>query len=202
MLQGQKHDLLIRVLSDGHLFLKLKGHLYFYADDAILIYDCNSIEQLRKFMQHDIDLIVSWLNRNVLSINPTKTFYMFFGRTRLQNYIQIDIRNTHIKRVKTFKYLGLVLDEELSFKNHVDLVKQNIRPFIPFMWRSIRYVPANLRKSLYYSYVFSHLNYILPIYGKCPDRCLKSLLCVPLRASTTYLYSSSFKILYENQCNM
>ena len=29
--------------------------------------------------------------------------------------------NTHVKRVKTFKYLGLVLDEELSFKHHVDL---------------------------------------------------------------------------------
>ena len=82
------------------------------------------------------------------------------------------------------------------------------------MCRSIRYVPASLRKSLYYSYVFSHVNYMLPIYGNCPtyklselqvlqNRCLKSLLCVPFRTSTTYLYSSSLlpiRILYENQC--
>ena len=66
-------------------------------------------------------------------------------RTRLQNDMQIDIGNTHIKIVKTFKYLGLILDEELSFKHHVDLVKQKIRPFIPFMWRSTRYVSAKLQ---------------------------------------------------------
>ena len=40
---------------------------------------------------------------------------MFFGRARSQNDLEIGIEGTRVKRVRKFKYLGLTLDEELSF---------------------------------------------------------------------------------------
>lgn len=62
--------------------LNLKGMLILYADDAVLVYDCESFCELEIYMQHDIELITAWLTRNVLTINSNKTVYMCFGRAR------------------------------------------------------------------------------------------------------------------------
>lgn len=110
--------------------------------------------------------------------------------------------------------MGLLIDDELSFKQHVDLVKQRIRPVIPVMWRVGKYLPDSSKKSLYFSLVFSHINYMIPIYGNCvtykinelqvlQNRCIKSILNVRPLTPTSYLYSYSvlpIKTLHISQC--
>lgn len=58
---------------------------------------------------------------------------MTFHRAKNFPDFGISIDGTTIKRVRTYKYLGLVLDEELNFSEDVDHVKKEIRPFISFM---------------------------------------------------------------------
>lgn len=98
------------------------------------------------------------MTRNLLTINTEKTVYKCFGRARHQQGLNISVNNAPISRVRTYKYLGHMIDEELTFKHHVDLVKKKIRPFIGVMWRTGRYIPQSFKKILYHSLVSSHLN--------------------------------------------
>lgn len=100
--------------------------LILYAADAVLMMQ----QELEQAMQRDMELLHEWLNTNVLTLNTAKTCYMKFGRAKHFPDMNISIDRTPITRVRTFRYLGLVLDEQLNFKTHVDHIKNQFRPFI------------------------------------------------------------------------
>lgn len=72
-------------------------------------------------MQHDANLLHDWLCRNVLFINTEKTCYVTFGRAKYMPNLKTIIDGTEIQLVKTYKYLGLVLDEDLKFDAHINM---------------------------------------------------------------------------------
>lgn len=88
-----------------------------------------------------------------MTINAKKTYYMFFGRASNLNDIQINVNGVCLQRVRNFRYLGLILDEKLTFDAHVKHVKRQKLPFIPLVWRSARHIPLENRKPLYFAIV-------------------------------------------------
>jgi len=102
------------------LKLDLIGQLVLYADDAALIYALDSPQDLQNAMQHDADMLYEWLSRNVLSVNAVKTCYVTFGRTKNIDDLNIVVDGIVIDRLPKYKYLGLVIDEDLKFAAHID----------------------------------------------------------------------------------
>lgn len=183
------------------MHLDFIGRLILYADDAVLTFTADSAEELQRQMQHDIDVLNKWLCRNVLTLNTKKTCYMTFGRARSIVDLNVTVDGEIIGRVSSFKYLGLVMDENLKFDKHVDHVKKLVRPFISLMWRSGRFIPMHKRKQIYMAYVHCHLIYMLPIYSDCPlyklkelqvvqNKCIKAMYRLPRDTPSTFLYSS------------
>lgn len=183
------------------LQLNLKGKLILYADDAVLSYACEDMQSLENAMQQDAIAICNWLATNILTLNVKKTCYMTFGKARVQPDMNIRFENQTIDRVRRFTYLGLRLDESLSFHHHIDHVKRMIAPFIALMWRNGLYMTPDKRILLYFAFVQSHLQYMLPLWGLCSvtkmkevqvlqNRCLKAVLRVRRDTPTTYLYSN------------
>jgi len=172
-----------------------------YADDAVLIYIAESQEELNSMMQNDLDLILEWMARNLLSLNTSKTFLMLFGRAK-NCTLSLTAGTAPIMTVKEFKYLGLVIDTDLSFNAHVDHVIKAVSPFASLMWKRSRFIPPGQRKQLYFAYVESHLIYMCNIWKACPEyrvndlfltqkRCIKSMMELPRLTPTTYLFSQS-----------
>ena len=66
----------------------------------------------------------NWLIANKLALNDTKTDYVIIGsRHRLSNLEsnpEITIGQSNIKRVTNTKSLGLILDDQLKWKTHID----------------------------------------------------------------------------------
>ena len=131
-----------------------------YADDAALIYAVDNPDLLQFAMQHDADMLHEWLCRNVLSLNVGKTCYITFGLAKRIPDLNIVFDGVSITRVNKFKYLGLFIDDDLTFTEHVNHVKKQITPFISLMWRKGKYIPVGKRKQLYYPYVNSHPLYM------------------------------------------
>ena len=59
-----------------------------------------------------------------------------------------------------------MLDENLTFKDHVNKVTSNISKFLGVMRRLYCHLPANVMVKLYYSLVYSHLAYALLAWGR------------------------------------
>ena len=72
-----------------------------------------------------------------------------------KNVLDIKIRETILTKVSTVKFLGITLDENLTFKAHVNKVTSNISKSVGVMRRLHCQLPANVIIKLYYSLVYS-----------------------------------------------
>ncbi len=61
------------------LLINLNGLLQLYADDAVLLYDSSSQQDLHRQMQLDLSTLEKWFNLNKLVLNHDKTKFMLFG---------------------------------------------------------------------------------------------------------------------------
>ena len=59
-----------------------------------------------------------WLKLNKLTLNNDTNKSMYFHKRRSINPIQLIINNTKIDIVSQFSFLGVIIDEHLSWKNH------------------------------------------------------------------------------------
>ncbi len=99
--------------------------LSLYADNTAVYYANSFYIELMITIRDDVHSISQWLNMNKLTLNMKKTKFMIFGsRTglRLCGNIPIIINGDAIEQVSEFKYLGVYLDETLTFEKHGETV--------------------------------------------------------------------------------
>ena len=100
----------------------------------------------------------AWLRTSKLSINVDKTKLIIF-RPRKQNLPQISpliIDNNIIELVETTKYLGVYIDQHLTWKTHMLSVNPNSTGLI---YKTSFYLNHNSLLSLYYVLIFPYLTY-------------------------------------------
>ena len=83
-----------------------------------------------------------------------------------KNVLVIKNRETILTKVSTVKFLGVMLDENLTFKDHVNKVTSNISKSVGVMRRLHWQMPANVMLKLYRSLVYSHLDLCYTGMGK------------------------------------
>lgn len=127
--------------------LQLKGNLQLYADDIALVYGVDSLESLKTSMESDLKLLKQWLNCHKMLMNEKKTQYVLFkGKKSLEYFteqsLSIKVSNKVIERVSSALYLGLWVDEKLSFKPHFEHLKKKILPFAYAVRRARSFIPS------------------------------------------------------------
>ena len=95
-----------------------------FADDTNLFYAEENIKTLFDTVNIELQKIRQWFMSNKLSLNVTKTKYSFFHKPSKKDNIPLvlpkqSICNNEIKRSKSIKFLGVFLDENLIWKDHI-----------------------------------------------------------------------------------
>ena len=111
------------MLNDFPLELKTSVSCYKFADDGTLMVCHENLQECYRLMQDICNHLSIWCTKNKLAINcqPNKTEAMILKTTNSTNghsIPELTISGKHIKYVKPTKVLGLILDEDLSFKVH------------------------------------------------------------------------------------
>ena len=98
-------------------------------------------------LQTDIDEIMNWSADNKMILNESKTRSMLVTGKRLvnkmeQSTLQLHVNSTELKQVSSHKLLGVTIDSQLTFDQHIEnlctklsqriAVLQNIRHSLPF----------------------------------------------------------------------
>ena len=83
-----------------------------------------------------------------------------------KNAIEIRIQDSILTKVSTVKFLGVTLDENLTFDDHVKNVTTKISKSVSVMRRLHCQLPADIMVKLYYSLVYSHLHLCVIGMGK------------------------------------
>ena len=122
--------------------------------------------------------LLRWLDKNRLSLNIIKTEFMILGtNSRLRNldtdpastpYI-LSVGNIEIKRDKSTKYTGLIVDDTFSLSDHTDHISMKIKRTIGVLKRTLSYLPKSSLITLYRTLIEKHLRYCNIIWGQCGE---------------------------------
>ena len=105
--------------------------------------------------------IDAWLIANKLSVNIKKTNYILFqtmGCHRPEN-LTVGLRNVPIQKVPSIKFLGLHLQENLSWKLHMEHVLTKVRCGLLIVRKAKPYVNQESLLILYHAMIMSHILY-------------------------------------------
>ena len=98
-----------------------------YADDTALYASDNNAIVAAKRVTDDLSAIHSWCRDNHLLINQTKSLAMFLSRNNTKQRTEISqaailLDGSPLRTVSEFRYLGVLLDSNLSFKSHINSI--------------------------------------------------------------------------------
>ena len=112
----------------------------------------------------ELNKVFKWFNANKLSLNKDKTKYTFFHKAREKDNIPLKlpslfINDREIKRITSIKYLGVLIDEHLTWKEHITVIENKVSKNLGLLHRARRVLDSTALKNLYFSFIHSCLNY-------------------------------------------
>lgn len=137
----------------------------FYCDDLVLYCTGKNIDEVNEKLQKDIDHLQDWCRKNNMKINIKKTKCMVFGSKHKDDKLNININNEILENVKNFKYLGITLNEKLSYTEHYEKVCKEMTSRMYMLQRYKKCFSPRWRHIFCTSLVISKLEYCLPIWG-------------------------------------
>lgn len=176
----------------------LHGKLTLYADDTALFYNGRT-EQIFEDAQQDLDTIFRWTCRNKIKLNEDKCKYILFKMTKPENYT-LSINNHLIQECEHFKYLGLFLDKDLLFSEHIDQLINKLYGISYCFKINAKYFNDKTKFLIYNAFVSSILYYLAAFWGQArkgdleklqvvQNRLLKNLFRRHHRTHTSDLYT-------------
>ena len=170
--------LFIIYMNDIHMASN-KFNAILYADDTNLIsplcafnsslsIKSSDPEHMSQQINSELANIQEWLNVNKLSLNVSKTKFMIFHyHQRNIEYIvpEIKINSERIEKVSEFNFLGLTIDEHLSWKPHIQKISNKIARTLGIMCRLKNFLPTHILRILYNSLILPHLQYSILAWG-------------------------------------
>ena len=113
--------LFIIYINDLHKALN-KSTAFHFANDTNLLYSHKDPDFIRKTMNKELGLLFEWLCANRLTLNVGKTEFIIFRppKTNLINQIVLTLNQTRIFLASQIKYLGILLDDRLTWKPHIN----------------------------------------------------------------------------------
>ena len=125
-----------------------------FADDTNLHLSHHNIITLKSQVQQEIDKINNWMISNKLTINYKKSYYMIVGNTKSVDKAKFNLTINHnlIKKSEFVKYLGVFLDDKLSWKIHNEKICQKLSRVCGMMYKLRYYVSLSTRKLVYFGF--------------------------------------------------
>uniref|UniRef100_A0A3P9L4Z8 Reverse transcriptase domain-containing protein n=1 Tax=Oryzias latipes TaxID=8090 RepID=A0A3P9L4Z8_ORYLA len=123
--------------------------LILFADDTNIFYSTDNQRELIKVVNTELNKIKLWMDYNKLSLNLNKTKVMFFGNYNANKELSIEINNVFIERVTEIKFLGVFIDDKLSWKPHIRHIQTKVSKSISIVNKSKHILGYNSRYLLY-----------------------------------------------------
>ena len=153
-----------------------------YADDSLKSHGLSILDVSEK-LQNDCRLIEIWLRNNRMVVNTSKSkstaICSYQKRASLESdIIQLNFKGIELEQVDECKILGLLIDENLSFKPHIDRICSKISSFIGLLYRMILF---------YNSFILPLIDYCLNIWFSAANVHIQKVQILQNRAARVIL---------------
>ena len=114
---------------------------------------------LERTLYEELLKLTPWCQANKLSINYSKSKFMVFRQKRQNLDLKLEIIYCAIEQVKETMFLGVILGENLTWKQHIANVARKISKTTGMIYKSSFCLPVFSLRTLYYSLVYPYLIY-------------------------------------------
>ena len=133
-----------------------------FADDTNLLFSNCDIPVLFATVNSELYKVNQWLFANKLSLNVTK--YSFFHKTSKKDDIplklpKLQINNYNIQIIPSIEFLGVLLDGNLSWIDHIKYSENKISKNIGILYKKKDYLSKEILLLLYYAYIHTYAKY-------------------------------------------
>ena len=136
-----------------------------FADDTNIFCSDKDLKYLCETVSIELDKINLWFAVNKLSLNLSKTNFILFGNRKHNEDIDITINNVKIDRVYVTKFLGVLIDSNLNWKEHIDSINNKISKSIAIIYKASKILNTNSLYTLYCTLILPYLNYCIENWG-------------------------------------
>lgn len=131
-----------------------------YANDTAILVRSKSLLDAECIINSELENVHKWFVSNKLTLNMSKTKYILFRspyKARNTIPIAVRIRDTEINRVETISYLGVILDEPLNWRPHIDNLRKKLSYACFILAKCRRHFDFQTMRTVYFSIFHSHL---------------------------------------------
>jgi hypothetical protein len=145
--------------------------IFKYADDTMIDCYADTVHNINRMLQTDIDKVSSWFRHNKLKLNIDKSSVMYVGSKQKFNNSDfsdignLNIDNTDILVDETYRYLGLIVDSNLTWNEHIEMLSKKLSTRIAVLYRLGQILPYHCLGNIYYALMQSTIDYGLTIWG-------------------------------------
>jgi hypothetical protein len=131
-----------------------------FADDtSVTVHEFNYIE-LESKLKLLLKLINEWFNSNTFSLNLDKTCCMkFSAKQDFINKLNIEYRNKNLLQLNEITFLGMKLDNIISWKKHIEAIIGKLNKACYIIRRTKQYLSNDALKMVYYTFFHSIMSY-------------------------------------------
>ena len=152
-----------------------------FADDIAMFCPASTAVELQAKLDFDLQGVMNWLRNNKLLLNVPKSKLMIIGNSRkLKEFanIQLIANDTPLERVQNFKYLGVVIDENLSWKSHIEKLQLKVSQRLGILRRIKHLLPKHARIIFVNTMITSLLDYGSLVWGDKKNKIMMDSLQV------------------------
>ena len=149
-----------------------KFDLIMYADDTTLVstletFGNNNIPtEIENNINNKISKITTWLHSNKLKLNASKSKCMiFFTHPKIIPKLNILANGNPIDEVQEFNFLGITIDQNLTWTPHIRKIFIKISRVIGVLRKLKRIFPQHTLRLIYNSFIHPHHIYGLNLWG-------------------------------------
>ncbi len=171
-----------------------------YADDTAVFYFAKDVDEMVVSIQYDMQSISYWMKQNRLSLNVSKTKFMMVGskqRLSRTGNITISLNGEKIESVQNFKYLGMILDQQLHFHTHIDHIVDKTTNRLGLLYKTRVLFNEQTALMLYKALVTPHFDYGCLLYEVAPEYQLKRLQVIQNAAARLILTAEPDIPIYQ-----
>ena len=151
-----------RSTNDLHLHIEHCKCILF-ADDTTLYVTHRNQRYAKWCLESDLTTIVDWFKANILTLNLDKSAVLNFNPK--PTCLNLEIDNTKLPDVTHIKFLGVWLDNTLSWNVHVNKLCYKIRQNLNLLRMGKNMLDCTTKINLYYAQIYSHLSYGILVWG-------------------------------------
>ena len=148
------------------------GTFIMFADDTNIFVEGETVEEAYAKSNNLLSVLQTYMLMNKLHINMAKCCYIHFKPKLAESsdgpLPSLSIDQFPINKVSQTRFLGVIIDEDLSWGPHIAATRRKLNYASSTLYRIRDSIPSYLRKDLYHTLFESHMAYCISVWGGSP----------------------------------